>query len=510
MNNFDIIVVGGGIAGLTSAAYGVKNNKNVLLCECSNKVGGLVGGFQVDGFVFDTGIRAIENSGTLIPMLNELNIKLPLVKDRVRVQIGDNSVDFTCHDAMQKYEELLIEHFPNDATDIKSIVVEMKKTIKKSKVLYEIENPLFKDCFRDREYIFKELFPWMFQFTKEIKSINRMQTPINEYLKKFTSNKQLIDMITQHFFTDTPAFFAMSYFYMYTDYYYPTGGTNALPFALSNYIRNNGGTIKCNSRINRIDVNEKYITTEIGQKYHYKKLIWCADSKSLWQSITNYKNTKSIQELQNKIKINKGNNSVLSIYLALDLPSSEIAEICSQHMFFTPYTNGLSSLKNNCTWQESLKNILKYTTYEISCPSSHHESLAPPNKCSLVISTLFEYGIAKTALEQGYYQDLKRLCTDEIIEVISHTLIKNLKDKILFSKCSTPLTIEKYTRNSSGAITGWAFTDGIPAQKDLTKVNQSVLTPFKDIFQAGQWCITPSGVPTSIITGKIALQKALK
>ena len=66
---YDVVIVGGGIAGLTSAAFLSKTGYNVLVCEKESKVGGLVNSFDFKGYTFDGGIRAIENSGIVLPML---------------------------------------------------------------------------------------------------------------------------------------------------------------------------------------------------------------------------------------------------------------------------------------------------------------------------------------------------------------------------------------------------------------------------------------------------------
>ncbi len=52
-----------------------------------------------------------------------------------------------------------------------------------------------------------------------------MKVPVEDYLRRFTQNQGLFDIITQHFFRGTPAFFALSYLKLYLDYYYPRGGT---------------------------------------------------------------------------------------------------------------------------------------------------------------------------------------------------------------------------------------------------------------------------------------------
>ena len=43
---YDAIIVGGGIAGLTAAAFLSKSGHRVLLCEKEHQVGGLIGSFE--------------------------------------------------------------------------------------------------------------------------------------------------------------------------------------------------------------------------------------------------------------------------------------------------------------------------------------------------------------------------------------------------------------------------------------------------------------------------------
>jgi len=71
-----VIVVGGGIAGLTAAAYVAKKGVDVLLIEKNSTCGGLINTFARDGFVFDGGVRALESAGIIKPMLADLQIDL--------------------------------------------------------------------------------------------------------------------------------------------------------------------------------------------------------------------------------------------------------------------------------------------------------------------------------------------------------------------------------------------------------------------------------------------------
>ena len=158
-----------------------------------------------------------------------------------------------------------------------------------------------------------------------------------------------------------------------------------------------------------------------------------------------------------------------------------------------------------------LGRYLEYTTYEISCPVLRDGTLAPEGKTGLIISSLFDYSLTRHIEALGWYEQFKKLMADHMIEVLDASIYPGLKAAVIDSFTSTPLTLEKVSGNSEGAITGWAFTnDFIPAVSSLPKVASSVLTPIPDIYQAGQWTYSPSGLPISILTGKLAADRILK
>ena len=114
----DAIIVGGGIAGLTAAAFLVKQGRSVLLCEKENKLGGLVGSFAVDGFTFDSGLRAMENSGVLLPMLQSLGLELEFLENEVAIGVGNDVVRLTGEESLKAYSDMLKQAFPGDVEDI--------------------------------------------------------------------------------------------------------------------------------------------------------------------------------------------------------------------------------------------------------------------------------------------------------------------------------------------------------------------------------------------------------
>src|SRR5512136_2803951 len=105
----------------------------------------------------------------------------------------------------------------------------------------------------------------------------------------------------------------------------------------------------------------------------------------------------------------------------------------------------------------------------------------------------------------GWYEPFKTLFEQCVIATLDCSIYPGLQQAVLQQFSSTPLTKERLTGNSEGAITGWSFTNyPIPAESRLPKIMKAVVTPVPDVFQAGQWTYSPAGLPVSIITGKLA------
>ena len=93
-NKYDVIVVGSGIAGLTSAAYIAKENRKILLLEKDSSFGGLLGAFNLDGHWLDKGARGIIDSGIIFPMLKQLGFKIEFTDNPIRMTFENQSMVF--------------------------------------------------------------------------------------------------------------------------------------------------------------------------------------------------------------------------------------------------------------------------------------------------------------------------------------------------------------------------------------------------------------------------------
>ena len=527
-NTYSTIIVGGGIAGLTAAAYLTRAGQKVLLIEKNEECGGLVNSIRRDGFHFDTGVRALEDAGIIFPMLKDLGIELEFVKSPVSLGIENEIIHIENLNSLDEYKSLLTKFYPESADEIHEILTSIRKIMKHMDVLYGIENPVFKDLRHDRDFIFRKLLPWLPKFIFTVGKINRMNTPVEEYLETFVKNTSLRDNISQHFFKNTPVFFAMSYFSLYLDYSYPKGGVGKLPDALKNKILAGGGEIKTETKINKVTAGKCIVTDQNNISYKYDNLIWAADLKTLYKITDTADLVPKIKTLFGESKSlmlkNRGGDSVFSLFLEVDEPPGSFRKIANGHFFYTPSKIGLGE-----THKKELNYLLtnfeiigkeqiliwldKFTglnTYEISIPGLKDPELAPQGKTGIIISFLAEYDLFNLIQKAGWLTEFITELENRVIRVLSDSVYPMLKDKIIAHFSFTPLSIESRVGSSEGAITGWSFQKYMPVINKIQNSDRSVLTPIPSIFQAGQWAYSPAGVPMSILTGKLAADKALK
>ncbi len=527
-NQYHAIIVGGGIAGLTSAAYLSSKGKKVLLIEKNKECGGLVNSFSRNGFHFDAGVRALLDAGIIFPMLKELDIELEVVKSPVSVGLGNDILNVTDINSLEDYRNLLVKHYPKSEGEIDDLIRIIRKVMKNMDVLYGVENPVIKDVWKDKQFIFKTLLPWLPKFLFTIRKINSMNMPVEEYLETIIKDASLRDIISQHFFKSTPTFFALSYFSLYLDYFYPKGGVGKLSEAIENKLIESGGEIKRETTIRKVDSGERTVVDQDNVKYKYGSLIWAADLKTFY-------NITSTDGLSNKIRINfedvkakmlekRGGDSVYTLFVELDEPIDSFKSISNGHFFYTPSKLGLGETHREelklllDNWDEKteeqvlvwLDKFTRLNTYEISIPGLKDSDLVPDGKTGLVISFLAEYDLFQKVKQAGWYDKFIKEIETRVLKVLSDSVYPMLKDKVIGSFSFTPLSIKNRVGSSEGAITGWSFQESVPVINAMQKSARSVLTPIPSIFQAGQWTYSPSGVPMSILTGKLAADKVLK
>ena len=125
--NYDAIIIGSGISGLTTAVFLAKAGLSVLVLEKHFKIGGFTHTFKRNQYEWDTGIHYIgevQNPKSIVKKLfdyiSESNLKwTPMDSNYDRIIYPDKSYDFIA--PKEQFIESMCSYFPNDSEGIKII-----------------------------------------------------------------------------------------------------------------------------------------------------------------------------------------------------------------------------------------------------------------------------------------------------------------------------------------------------------------------------------------------------
>lgn len=147
------------------------------------------------------------------------------------------------------------------------------------------------------------------------------------------------------------------------------------------------------------------------------------------------------------------------------------------------------------------------TINRMSVKSYHYEdSFAPAGKMVLQSNVLqleddFEYW---KSLSKEDYSKAKKEIANQIMERVIEKF-PQLKDSIEILDCWTPLTYTKYCNSFHGAYMSFI------TKKDIKQPTlKASIKGLSNVFIASQWLISPGGLPTAAATGKFAIQHILK
>lgn len=241
---------------------------------------------------------------------------------------------------------MLVTLYPESIEDIEKIIPIIYRLSEYTKVLYEFDNPNFtSNLMADKKFLIKKLLPWTFKFLNALRQFNKFNMPMEVFMDRLTKNQSLSDIILQHFFRKTPTYFALGYFHVYLDYFYPKSGTAAVVDLLKSKVLDGGGEIKLNKDIVSVNAAEKTVTNSTGESYAYDQLIWAADLKTLYRYVNptglDEQTIADIKSETGRMFAAKGAESVFILFLGVNRPTSYFQAKGGEHMFYTPSRKGL-------------------------------------------------------------------------------------------------------------------------------------------------------------------------
>jgi phytoene dehydrogenase-like protein len=146
------------------------------------------------------------------------------------------------------------------------------------------------------------------------------------------------------------------------------------------------------------------------------------------------------------------------------------------------------------TFSDTKKDIASAkASVEIINYSRISPEMAPPGCSTVMLMSKAAYAYGKP------WQSCKREEADRLIALAGKAL-PELADNIAYAEAATPLTLERYTANNSGAAFGW--------EQGPENRRNTAISALPGLYMAGHWTYPGGGIESVAASGLVAAEKA--
>lgn len=490
MTDFDAIVIGAGLGGLSAAALLSAQGRSVLVLEQSDRIGGCCSTFERKGFHFDTGASIVEIIQPIEKVFRKLGATLQdevdlIPCDPVMSVIHKDGSRTTIPLSIQKTGELIASISPADGRSWFEFI---------------------DFCAELAEVSLDTFFSMPADSMADMFKMARSQPRLMKYLPVFMSSYQ--DII-ERFFKDERVLECLGYQSLYFGFppalvpgpyamvpyteqmgiYYPRGGIIKIPEALRRVGEKLGMQVRLNSPVAKVIMHGQRVQgvlLEDGNQISAKVVVSDINAKTLYMDMIGEEYLSPLA--RRGIRSYAYSKSVPMLYLGLDYePPLE-----AHHSLIGVTPEDI----NQYWWRHVETGVLDYESFGLICwPSYSDKSLAP--KGAHVLNLIAE-GFYN--LKDGNWDDIKDEFIERTLDHYSRTAIPDLKEHVKYVECSTPLDYERHLRLPQGAI--YALQQDLSAQAIFRPAARS--KNIRGLYLAGASTHPGGGVPSTIASGMIA------
>jgi phytoene desaturase len=483
-----LIIIGAGIAGLTSGIYARLNGLEAEIFELHSKPGGECTGWQRGDFHFDNCIHWLMGSKKGTPMY-KLWETTGALNDSVDIINNDTFISYTSAEStvhiyrnLDKLEKHLLEVAPEDKSMIKEFCRDAKKVIKLD---MPVEKPF--DLFTK-----KDMFKMIFKMLPMAKTMQKYEKiSMQELIEKF-KNPELKAALKAMIPSNYKAFALLSTLASMhsNDSGWPAGGSLAFARRIEEKFLNLGGKINYKSRVEEIIINDgtaKGIKLSDGSVHNADYVIAAADGHEV---IYDMLGGKYIDDTINTLFTDIKTYPIYSsVYVSMGIKSN-----------LSKYPHALYfKLKNPIDAGGMKHDFIGARHY------CYEPAFAPKDNSVLIALLTADYDWwAQKKKNPAEYKAEKERIGNEVASACSEEF-PEIKGNIKVIDVATPMTYERYCNAYRGAWMSYATT---PNAK--IRFITGVLPGLDNFYLTGQWLMPPGGLPTAVMTGKWTIQRICK
>ena len=509
-----VCIIGAGVAGMACGIHLQKSGFQTVIYECGSTPGGLCTGWSRGGYSFNGCMHWLlgaEKGSSFHTMWNEIvdlsQIEFVDHKERVQFEVkshvemhgrasdmtdkyGSNIFHF--YNKTDDFEKYLLDIAPEDATLIKRWMSCVRGLNKFQEVLPPV--------IADDSSLWQKIKFWGVKMTVRMHQLGFhylkyrfsgiLQGTTHTFAERFKS-PFLREAIKNLYEKEMPMNL-LCFVQSYADLgvaKYPKGGSEAFAKLLADSYLKSGGTIKYNSKVEKIVVDDgahkaKGIQLKNGDFCEADYVVSAADWH--WTMFDALGEKYIPSDLMKYKKIE--NSDVYYSYCILYLG---VKDGMKNHPHFLRFYTDPYLLPDGTPFDKMEVHIYNYD-----------ETLAGDDRCTIAVyfqTQNGDYWIDKRANDRGGYEDIKKKFTALAIEKLVAHFGEEFRDKIEVSDLTTPASYHRYTNNYNGSSQGWMPTIG---RRSFGKV-----CGLSNVFLCGHWTIPGGGLPIALKSGRDVARK---
>lgn len=469
-----VLIIGGGMAGLSAGAYLRMNGYDTTIIEMNSTPGGLCTSWQRNNYKVDLCLHWLVGSGPASSFYQRWN-ELIRMDD---IQFVDHDEFFRVEDKTGRYisvftdldrlEKEFLSKAPEDEKEILKFIKAIRKFLTFD-TLPDKANEVA-NVWEKMKMTWK-ILPYLGTFG------SYMRYTCHDYSRKF-KNPLLRKAIEHLFVPEMGIVFAMitlAWLHNKTAGY-PIGGS--LNFAMKVFDRYSelGGEMLFDSKVTRILVqNNKAVGVELdnGEQYHADYVVSAADGYTTIFEMLNGRYTD--EKLVDFYK--KAQTFPSLIFVALGVRKD-----------FAGFSRILYFPANRPLHIDSTT-----TASDIEVYIHNFDPTLAPEGCTLLTVMFGTYNFAYwNSLyhdNRQQYEIEKKRITEELIEILD-ARFGNIKENIEMVDISTPVTFRNFSGNWKGSFEGWLITP-----ETGFRTLPHTLPGLKNFYMCGQWVAIGGGLP---------------
>lgn len=501
-NNYDVIVIGAGNAGLVAALELVKSDKKVLLLEKNNTPGGFATSFIRGRFEFEVSLNHLieygteEHFGELYKLFEKLGIgdkfhfaSLPVA---YHVYSVEGKTEYKMPFGVSEFIEQMEEYVPGSRTSMKKFFI-MAKEVREAFLYIEQNKGEVSEDYLKEEFI---NFMKVATFSLE-KVLDSIKMP-----------KKAQEILTAYwFYLGSPAstlsfidFASSLYAYISFGAQVPYRRSHEMSLTLAEEIEKLGGTIKYFSVVDEILFKDKKVAgvkLADGSIFTAPHIISSVSPTFLYGKLLP-------EPMVPKEAVRLTNSRVLgargfSIYLGLNQSAEDLGLTEYSYMIYHSLDSdkefqNMSSIKNDSSVAVVLNNVLP--------------NCSPKGTTMMHFTSLF-FGDAfsKNVTEKNYFE-MKERIAESIIACFEETTGLTISPYIEEIEISSPVTFARYSGHPDGVIFGYKGTGLDNKLPRILRMEEEIYIP--NLRTCGGFDVMLSGFSSTYLSGDLAAKLTLK